>query len=65
MTLYESGDAFNKTLGVVRLEVWREGIVLWVGGEIRWQSWSDSPVVTSVTATQNFPQQMAGKINGY
>jgi len=26
--------------GVVRLERWPEGIVLWVSGQIKWRSWS-------------------------
>lgn len=25
--------------GAIRLEEWPEGLVLWVGGEIRWWSW--------------------------
>lgn len=34
--LYEERD---ERLGVVRLERWPEGIVLWCGGEIAWRSW--------------------------
>lgn len=35
--LYEQrSDEF----GVIRLELWPEGLVLWVGGEIRWKSWA-------------------------
>lgn len=37
MTLYET-EAFAKELGILRLEVWQEGIVLWVGGQIRFAS---------------------------
>jgi hypothetical protein len=29
----------DEELGVVRLERWPEGYVLWVGGMIRWKSW--------------------------
>jgi hypothetical protein len=25
--------------GIIRLEQWPEGLVLWVGGEIKWKSW--------------------------
>jgi hypothetical protein len=31
-------DVVNK-YGTIRLEAWPEGLVLWVGGEIRWRSW--------------------------
>lgn len=36
--------------GVVRLEEWQEGLVLWVGGEIKWRSWE---------------KRTGGYINGY
>jgi hypothetical protein len=42
MTLYET-TAFEKKLGIVRLEVWREGLVLYVGGIIVWRSWFNLP----------------------
>lgn len=29
----------NKELGAVKLEMWTEGLVLWVGGNIVWKSW--------------------------
>jgi hypothetical protein len=32
----------NDKWGVVRLEEWPEGLVLWVGGKIRWQSSRDA-----------------------
>lgn len=32
-------DEFSDQFGVVRLEHWPEGLVLWAGGEIRWCSW--------------------------
>lgn len=38
MKLYETKHREND-LGVIRLEEWPEGIVLWVGGEIRYKSW--------------------------
>ncbi len=34
-------DMFADEFGTVRLEEWPEGLVLWVGGEIRWRSWRD------------------------
>jgi len=37
--LYES-LRYMESLGVVRLEEWPEGLVLWVGGEIVWKSWA-------------------------
>jgi hypothetical protein len=33
-TLHRQAD-----LGVIRLEEWPEGIVLWIGGEIKYKSW--------------------------
>jgi hypothetical protein len=33
---------FEKEFGVIRLENWPEGIVLWVGGQIRWRSWREA-----------------------
>lgn len=29
----------SPTLGVIRLEMWDEGLVLWIGGKIRYRSW--------------------------
>lgn len=29
--------------GLVRIEEWPEGLVLWVGGEIKWKSWTGGP----------------------
>jgi hypothetical protein len=41
-------------LGVVRIERWPEGIVVWVGGEIRWKSWADLRGYTVIcNATNN------------
>jgi hypothetical protein len=38
MKLYDTA-AFMATIGHVRLEVWQEGLVLWVGGMIVYKSW--------------------------
>jgi hypothetical protein len=38
--IFETYD-YQFNLGVVRLEQWPEGLVLWVGGEVKWQSWED------------------------
>jgi hypothetical protein len=27
--------------GTIRIEEWPEGLVLWIGGQIRWRSWED------------------------
>lgn len=35
--LFET-DAHRGQYGVVRLEKWPDGLVLWVGGEARWRS---------------------------
>lgn len=32
---------FGNDIGIVKLEMWPEGLVLWVGGEIKWKSWVD------------------------
>lgn len=32
-------DEFNSKYGIIRLEEWPEGLVLWVGGEIKFKSW--------------------------
>lgn len=39
-TLWESTE-FQNEYGTVRVAMWPEGIVLWVGCEIRWKSWAD------------------------
>lgn len=39
-TLYVD-KSFQHAFGTVRLEEWPEGLVLWVGGQIRWRSWRD------------------------
>lgn len=33
------GKQIGAQYGTVKLEVWPEGLVLWVGGEIKWRSW--------------------------
>ncbi len=37
-TLYQT-EELRSEFGVIRLEEWPEGVVLWVGGQIRWRSW--------------------------
>lgn len=39
-TIWES-TMFQNEYGTIRVAEWPEGIVLWVGGEIRWKSWQD------------------------
>lgn len=29
----------SEKFGVIRLEMWPEGLVLWVGGQLAWRSW--------------------------
>lgn len=36
---YESDD-----LGVIRVEKWPEGLVLWVGGKVKWKSWENEEI---------------------
>lgn len=31
----------QKDLGEVKIEIWPEGLVLWIGGEIKWKSWEN------------------------
>jgi len=38
--LFSTQD-FKDEFGAVKLQEWPEGIVLWVGGQIRWRSWKD------------------------
>lgn len=38
---YTFGPQLINKYGTIRLEEWPEGLVLWVGGEIRWRSWLD------------------------
>jgi hypothetical protein len=40
VTLYRA-DAHREKFGLVKLEQWPEGLVLWVGGQIRWASFRD------------------------
>jgi len=37
-TVFET-TAYQDRLGIVRIEEWPEGLVLWCGGEIMWRSW--------------------------
>jgi hypothetical protein len=34
-------ETSTEDLGVIRLERWPEGFVLWAGGIIRWKSWEN------------------------
>lgn len=34
-----TGPGHYKDFGMIRIEEWPEGLVLWVGGEIVWRSW--------------------------
>lgn len=36
---HATGANILRNYGPIRLELWSEGLVLWVGGEIRWKSW--------------------------
>lgn len=36
---YKYGQELVNQYGTIRLELWSEGLVLWVGGEIKWKSW--------------------------
>lgn len=38
VTCLMSNDNYNDRFGTIRVEMWPEGLVLWVGGEIRWKS---------------------------
>jgi hypothetical protein len=37
-TIYKT-EQFEKQHGTVKLELWPEGLVLWVGGVIVWKQW--------------------------
>jgi hypothetical protein len=37
-TIFESWE-FQKERGCIKLALWPEGLVLWVGGEIVWREW--------------------------
>lgn len=30
--------------GTIRIEEWPDGLVLWIGGQIRWRSWDKAPM---------------------
>ncbi len=34
-------EYLREEFGVIRMEEWPEGLVLWVGGQARWRSWED------------------------
>lgn len=34
-------NEINNKYGTIKLELWPEGLVLWVGGKIRWESWKE------------------------
>lgn len=37
---FEEGPNLLHKYGAIRLELWPEGLMLWVGGEIVWKSWA-------------------------
>ena len=37
-TIYHTKD-YADQFGHINIEIWPEGLVVWVGGEIRWKSW--------------------------
>lgn len=43
----ENYDKVDEKYGTIRLEEWPEGLVLWVGGEIRWKSWHEYSDITN------------------
>lgn len=45
----------NGKYGVIRLEEWPEGLVLWVGGEIKWKSWEPD-------RTKELVKKLAGEV---
>lgn len=50
-TLFRTAELQNE-FGTVKIEVWPEGLVLWVGGEIRWRSWRDIALWSARTLPQ-------------
>lgn len=44
-----STDLCQDEFGVIRLEKWPEGLVFWVGGEIKWRSWKDKAAVQTIS----------------
>lgn len=49
--------------GVIRLERWPEGLVLWVGGEIRWKAWADPKKLVTITLSAD-TQEMRAIVEG-
>ncbi len=45
----------NMDIGVAKLELWPEGLVLWVGGEIVWKSWEPN-------RTNELVKKLAGEV---
>lgn len=41
VTTIFKADYLREEFGVIRMEEWPEGLVLWVDGQIRWKSWED------------------------
>lgn len=35
--------------GTIRIEEWPQGLVLWIGGQIRWRSWDKVPSSQEIT----------------
>lgn len=38
-TVRNLANGYHEDYGVVKVEIWKEGLVFWSGGEIRWKSW--------------------------
>lgn len=48
---------------VVKIEQWSEGLVLWVGGEIKWKSWEKSfKIGDMVEVVNSYSDWMVGRI---
>lgn len=62
------GKQIGETYGTIKLELWPEGLVLWVGGEIRWKSWEKSYKVGDAVTVEYYvrlnpePKHQAGII---
>jgi hypothetical protein len=35
-------EKYSDEFGLIRLEEWKEGLVLWVCGQIKWKSWENN-----------------------
>lgn len=61
--LYDKGKHLLNKYGVIRLEEWPEGLVLWVDGLIVWKSWEKYYKKGDAVTIEYYHGNIGGKLN--